>query len=95
MLTALRVGYGMDEKFDEMVRLLRMRAEIQDIFDGPNPGRWVLRWLMKRRRGEVLIVPPRSGAPPPRCRPEKRIYRWRSSRQQSEDQRNNAHCDKQ
>jgi hypothetical protein len=50
-------GVAMDEKYAETVRLLRMRAEILDLFDGPDLGRRVLRWLMKRRSG-VLIVPP-------------------------------------
>jgi len=63
----------MHEKYAEMVRLLRMRAEILDLFDGPNPGRRVLHWLMKRRGG-VLIVPPRSGGSPPRRRDQKGSY---------------------
>ena len=62
-------GYGVDEKLEEMVRLLRMRGEILDAFDSTNPGRWVLHWLMKRSGG-VLIVPPRSGGSPPRRRPQ-------------------------
>jgi hypothetical protein len=60
----------MDEKYAEMVRLLRMRAEILDLFDGPDPGGRVIHWLMKRRGG-VLMVPPRSGGSPPRRRPKR------------------------
>jgi hypothetical protein len=64
----------MDETLEEAIQLLQLRAEIQDLFNGPDPGRRVLRWLMKRRGG-VLIVPPRSGGSPPRRRAQKAVYR--------------------
>jgi hypothetical protein len=73
MLTALRVGYGMDEKFDEMVWLLRMRTEILRISNEPNASRRLASWLMQRR-GYPLWKAPLDLGPQLRAAPPKRPF---------------------
>jgi hypothetical protein len=64
----------------EMIRLLRMRAEILRISNEPDAGRRLASWLMQRRGYALWKAPPRFGAPAPRRATQKAIYARRGFR---------------
>jgi hypothetical protein len=64
----------------EMIRLLRMRAEILRISDQPDADRRLARWLLQRRGNPLWKDPPRFGAPAPRRATQKALFLRRGFR---------------